>query len=491
MAIEGLEIAPGGIGSGEAQVFKTPFTERAFLYNVEKENQRKAQEEEISAKEQERVANELAKIEIDKIHPPDAPKLIAKYNDIIGTDYYNWKNAKTKQEKALRRNEILRKQQELLLDINASRQRLDQVKKVGDSLLGRNRDEVGKDFVTEWELMSKTPTSEYEYSPLKFVGKGKPEFLVDIEKNITTNSMSPESTRIYEGKVGEKDVIITENGSQLYRPVFVQNSIDYYSKSPSYRDTLVKLYRDEYVSQGGDMNDEEAFADYAVNKRFDTLKVTTDVSKKTASQVGTGFNFNFGGGGTQTNIPNWKDPVIGTTTITKTENINGTEFTTESAIPVAYAEPVNTNFKFNPSEGYFAADGKYVEGGDAIDVKTTRVVTLPVTKNSDVSYKGGQRYSLVSSENTTFSSRNTRDRKTKASQLPKSYDYINFVEAEDRFGDKYYIPLESAPQGEINRADLPAFRNALQRNQKTSLKQVGGGAVPAQNQSGKKKIEGF
>lgn len=472
MAIEGLEIAPGGIGSGEAQVFKTPFTERAFMMKNEQERLRKAQEEE-------QFANELAKIDVNGIHSPDAEDINKQYQALIDS-YANVKNSRNRDERL--KNKVLyeQKKKDLLMNIGSSKAYSKNLLNVGEKMLG-SPEEWEDNARERYRQLKEGKSFGVTIDETQFRKKAKPADVIKIKDQIISSATSTEQ-KARGGMVDGSKGFINETTSTLDPLVYTDNWVAILRSNPEMKNYLIDLYKknyedtDQYKKEG-----DKGFLGYAINQEFAKDSAIVAKNKKapfTPAYVPNNNSFNFGGN-IPVQTPTWQDPVVGTTALVKKEKVGDTEFITETEIPLVYSEPVNINFKFNPSEGYFKSNGQFVKGNKTVDVKTSRVVIMPVVTSA-------QGYSLASTQVSTTDSRNPGRKSTKASQAPKSYDYINFVEADvivqgKSTGQKIYIPFESIPQGEINRADQPAFRNSLQKNNRISLKQIGSGSAPTNN----------
>lgn len=470
MAIEGLEIAPGGIGSGEAQVFKTPFTERAFMMKNEQERVRKAQEEE-------QFANELAKIDVNGIHTPDAEDINKQYQELIDS-YANVKNAKGRNERL--KNKVLyeQKKKDLLMNIGSSKAYSKNLLSVGEKMLGSPE---------EWEENSRLMFQDYKNNKsfgrtideTKFRKKAKEEDIIkikdDIIKYALVETKSPEATTL-----GGKAGVMTRTKKTLSPDLYVDGFEFKIKEKPGFYTSLLASYKSDYEKTPEYAKDgDKGFLNYAVRQEY-----AKDLAKLKASEEAT-FNadyvannnnstFNFGNGGLTT-APNWQDPIAGTLNINRTENINGVDFKTQESVPVLESAGVDVKFKFTPSEGYFTSDGKYMRSDKPIDVESSRVVIMPVVKG----LKSG--YALVPNSVSTTESSGGKT-VSKSAKIPSNWEYVSFVEAVDPKTRKtIFIPLESVPQDRITRADYPAFKFIIDKGAKTSLRQLGKSSAPANN----------
>jgi hypothetical protein len=466
MAVEGLEIAPGGIGSGEAQIAKTPFTEKAFMYRVESDRLRKAKEEEA-------FANELSKIDLDGIHTQDAEDINKKYQELIDS-YASVSKAKGRNDRLTSKVLYEQKKKDLLGAISGSKEFNKQLAEIGSKIIG-SRDEWEDNSLEMFNQYKKNKSFGVTIDETAFRKKAKPEDILKVKSDVLEFARVPVKENIVVTKGGKQGTMVQE--TITLDPARYSTAMAYkIQQSPTYKSTLIAQYKSDYENSPNYSKDagDAGVLNYAINREYQT-DLATEKKKK---QEG-GFNqfderdnnqtnFNFGGGG-RTLTSTWSDPIVNTVNLEKKQTVGKTDFTTISSIPVIDEAVVKPGtFSFVPSDGYFELDGTYAKSNKQMDMKaSSKIVVLPVTKSA-------QGYSLVSSDVSTTDSRTGKISKRASAQPKSGYEYIAFIQGENDKGKTILVPLENVPSDVVNKADYPAFKYILDQGYKTTLKQLGG-----------------
>lgn len=467
MAIEGLEIAPGGIGSGEAQIFKTPFTERAFMMKNEQERLRKAQEEE-------QFANELAKIDVNGIHSPDAEDINKQYQELIDI-YANVRNAKGRNERLKNKVIYEQKKKDLLMNIGSSKAYSKNLLNVGEKMLG-SPEEWEENARERYRQLKEGKSFGVTIDETQFRKKAKPADVIKIKNDIISSATSTQQ-KAKGGMVDGSKGFINETTSTLDPLVYTDNWVAILRSNPEMKNYLIDLYKknyedtDQYKKEG-----DKGFLGYAINQEFAKDSAIVAKNKKapfTPAYVPNNNSFNFGGSSIMpSTIQGWDTPVTSTITTEVTKEANSSmgkgSVTTKKVIPVIKEQDVNIVFETTASEGYMR-NGVYVKPQEQMKINGAKIVVLPVYKTKD-----GYEFADAETEITATVGKQT----SKTKRKDKSYDKnkvfnMAFVEGKDEYGERSHIPLAAIPQDRIQAADRWAFLSTAPQGTISSFSQIG------------------
>jgi hypothetical protein len=395
MAIEGLEIAPGGIGSGEAQVAKTPFTEKAFMYRVESDRLRKAKEEEA-------FANELSKIDLDGIHTQDAEDINKKYQELIDS-YASVSKAKGRNDRLTSKVLYEQKKKDLLGAISGSKEFNKQLAEIGSKIIG-SRDEWEDNSLEMFNQYKKNKSFGVTIDETAFRKKAKPEDILKVKSDVLEFARVPVKENIVVTKGGKQGTMVQE--TITLDPDRYSTAMAYkIQQSPTYKSTLIAQYKSDYENSPNYSKDagDAGVLNYAINREYQT-DLATEKKKKQEGGFNQFYekndnqtNFNFGGG-LKTPIEGWNTQGVGAFNVVSTKEVKsagGTKVvnTTETQIPIIDEAVVNVDFKTTASDGYFdLTTGEYLVSNEPTNYKSSRIVIVPVQQQGDKYVLAGNKF---------------------------------------------------------------------------------------------------
>lgn len=468
MAIEGLEIAPGGIGSGEAQIFKTPFTERAFMMKNEQERVRKAQEEE-------QFAQELSKIDVNGVHIPDAEDINKQYQELIDS-YANVRNAKGRNERLKNKVIYEQKKKDLLMNIGSSKAYSKNLLDVGEKILG-SPEEWEDNARERYRQLKEGKSFGVTIDETQFRKKAKPADVIKIKDDIIEYSLietqAPKAGKL-DGKAGVFSNTVRTLDPNKYTDGFVMKL----KQEPGFYTDIIQRYRSNYEKDNPNFAKlgEAAFLQYAIDQEYaKDLQQLQKSSKSTFNPdyVPNNNSFNFGGSGIMpSTIQGWDTPVTSTITTEVTKEANSSmgkgSVTTKKVIPVIKEQDVNIVFETTASEGYMR-NGVYVKPQEQMKINGAKIVVLPVYKTKD-----GYEFADAETEITTTVGKQTSKTKPKNKSYDKNKVFnMAFVEGKDEYGERSHVPLAAIPQDRIQAADRGAFLSTAPQGTISSFSQIG------------------
>ena len=445
----GLSTAPSGIGSGEAQVIKFDKTLAGLAA-------RKKAEEKAKADADKDLKNKLDKISIDGIHTEDSKAIASAYENVLKS-YENLQNARTREDRIKAQEEHERTKKQFEIDINESKQRNKDLGAIGSAMTSPgNAGIFSTQQKMEYRKALDSPTTSYKLYQTDFMPKPNQEDIVKLEKGILDAAIADTPTTFSPAEINNKDYLITTNGKTLYKPVFTQYVADAVAKSADYYDFFVTTYGGDWEREGKKISDAD-FLDYAIDKRFQDLKVVSDEINKSASG-NNNMNFAFGGGrGSAISDPGINQPVESYVTANKyikAANAKGEDTYLKMNIPVVKSTPINIKYETNAQDGFFKlGDGNaMIKSATPIKLTTTRIIAVPVVEGNGSYYLANTNSYRTDKKSSKIAGSDKVNKYT-----PKEIRYVNMLEANDEAGDVYLQPIGSLPQDRITKADQPAI----------------------------------
>jgi len=447
-----------GIGTGEAQVFKTPMLERA-IYNQQKLGETKkleaakarAKTQEQLDKDAEDLAKEMQKMDFTKVWQGDIPRIYKKYNDEVKGAYAEYQKATSPEERMAAKQKYREAQMNTQLDIQESIDKKESWKKGAEMIAASKLGELDDNEVNQWKSYTGLDSKTFDPDITRLRKKPDPADIVKLRKDLVTSAIITKPTSFGEGKIGDTDVIVTSNGQYVGKGLFKQNASLKARQEPQYAETLVSLYKEPYIKSGGKADDANGFLNYALDQEFETLRATGEEDKRSASQKGDNFNYtpNSGGG---TYLDNFGYTSDGNLTLTKNIKTPGAPTTTTDIIvPIGKQRTLNLDYTSDFSNGVFNSSGDFVQESVPRDVQSSRVVQLPVVISKD-----GRPVVVNSKVKTSYKDPNGQIVTTeRISDVPKSgVQLMNVLVVEDKKSKEiFYQPLDQIPTDKIQKAD--------------------------------------
>jgi hypothetical protein len=457
MAVEGLEIAPGGIGSGEAQVAKTPFTEKAFMYRVESDRLRKAKEEEA-------FANELSKIDLDGIHTQDAEDINKKYQELIDS-YASVSKAKGRNDRLTSKVLYEQKKKDLLGAISGSKEFNKQLAEIGSKIIG-SRDEWEDNSLEMFNQYKKNKSFGVTIDETQFRKKAKPEDILKVKSDVLEFARVPVKENIVVTKGGKQGTMVQE--TITLDPARYSTAMAYkIQQSPTYKSTLIAQYKSDYEKSPNYLKDagDADILNYAIEREYQT-DLATEKKKKQEGGFNQFYekndnqtNFNFGGGGSPTPVANLSQNKVGDDVyVQKVTTPQGGEAKIEMFVPTLDEVRFNSTIDIQP-KAYFK-NGKLVKDNKTqINGQTIGYFTKPVVVN-----KNGEP-ELWAEKRVTVDSQGNRKERLSADVNPENVYEVAFVRVQPKIGQPVDIPLAEMPANIANSKQvLAATSEFLKRN---------------------------
>lgn len=481
----GIGVVPNGIGTGEAQIINLPSYQRAVF---QKEQQRIKSSQEQKLKD----AEDLAKMDVNGIHIPDEKIIFDSYKGVTDA-YLGYASARTREDRLAHKRLLEDAKADFNFKVATSKERAKKIYSAGERILGMEAGKLTPEQLDYYRQVKESTSFGTSFDETELQPKAKPADMIALKKKIRDNSIDPIATSNYKGKVGDIDVIVTDKGQALYKPIFAENMQFTMEAEPEYADMLERQYGDAYVKSGGDVNNPEALLNFIIDKEFESQRPLSDQRTKSVSQIRDDNNyFSYGQGGA-TSIDGLTTTKESEDTFTVSETIGTVKGKNEGKViaKVQIVSPNTIDARINPvsvditPDVYFDKAGKPVYDSKALlGAKVTGFVgkNVVIDKNGEV---------VLWPEKTIITNDSGEKREVKTNYKPTGEVKFAVVVRKNSI-DPIYVPISEIPLDVLNSKDVKIngkrfFESRGSNSLPKGKKRDGGVNAPAKQKNEAKK----